>query len=375
MAIGKPRGKKGTRPVYVYDPRVGRKRYVGSRRLERDAKQLFRDKSDEFAALSGRPRRARSVREYALRWLDVKHGEGTRRPSATTRQVNDGLLRPFLREFGDRRLDGGISRAEALDWALRHPTNAKAVSAMFNDAVDDMLAAANPFANRRQPESRGRRDIDPITEEEVERLGELALRIWGERTYGLVVRGWVLFSAWVGTRPGETFSREWRHLDFDQGLVTVERIKGRKQVDTVVLPDRAAAAVLAMPVRREGLVFRSIRGKPITKGSSRYGWDPVRKAFMAELSAERRRELLAGREDLDIYELRHFCGSIMADRGLTEFDIAHQLGNSPEVCRETYIHTYVDRANDRVKMALNDTIASLDAHRKRKHATDGQQPG
>jgi hypothetical protein len=31
MAIGKPRGKNAMRPVYVCDPRVGRKVYVGSR--------------------------------------------------------------------------------------------------------------------------------------------------------------------------------------------------------------------------------------------------------------------------------------------------------------------------------------------------------
>jgi hypothetical protein len=42
----------------------------------------------------------------------------------------------------------------------------------------------------------------------------------------------------------------------------------------------------------------------------------------------------------------------MADRGLTARDISHQLGNSPEVCEATYIHSFADRANDRVRLAL-----------------------
>jgi hypothetical protein len=56
----------------------------------------------------------------------------------------------------------------------------------------------------------------------------------------------------------------------------------------------------------------------------------------------------------------------MADRGLSEFDIAHQLGNSPEVCRETYIHTHRDRANDRVALALAAGVADLGAARRRR---------
>jgi hypothetical protein len=77
---------------------------------------------------------------------------------------------------------------------------------MFNDAIDDEFAQANPFRNRRQEQPRGRQDIFPMTEEEVDRLAEIALREWGPSGYGLVARAWVLFGAWVGTRPGETFS-------------------------------------------------------------------------------------------------------------------------------------------------------------------------
>jgi hypothetical protein len=141
--------------------------------LERDAKKLFREKTDEFAAAPATSG-GLTCGEYADRWLTVKHGEGTRRPSPTTEQVNRGYLKAFRETFAGRPLRGGISRVEALDWSKAHPTNAKAVSAMFNDALDDMLTDANPFGNRRLPEGRGRKDIAPLTETEVAMLGALS---------------------------------------------------------------------------------------------------------------------------------------------------------------------------------------------------------
>jgi len=44
------------------------------------------------------------------------------------------------------------------------------------------------------------------------------------------------------------------------------------------------------------------------------------------------------------------------------------LGNSPEVARETYIHAYRDRVNDRNRSRLNGPVADLDAARRRRLA-------
>jgi integrase len=227
--------KDGRYDVYVYNPATGRNEYVGRRQLERDAKRLFREKTDEFAARS--PGRKLTVSAYARDWLTEHHGAGTKRPAPATRDHNEGMLRPFLEDFGTRRLDGGIGRKEALRWARRHPHNAKTVAAMFNDAIDDEETLINSFANRRHEQPRGRQDVYPMTETEVERLAELAEETWGAGGYGLVTRALVLFGAWVGTRPGETLTRTGPDLDFDGGLVRVTRVKGR-QADRV---DRPAA--------------------------------------------------------------------------------------------------------------------------------------
>ena len=361
--MGIKKRPNGTREVWVYQPATGKMVYVGSRKLERDAKALFREKTDEFA---GKPRDTEgemTCGEYADRWIAVKHGPGTRREAATTEQVNRGLLKAFLADFENRTLRGGITRVEALDWSKRHPTNAKAVSAMFNDALDDMLTDANPFGNRRLPEARGRKDIAPLTEDEIATLADLAHTTW--RAYGPVVAAWITFLAWTGARPKEAFQVEWPDIDQHEGRVTVQRVKGKKKTETIVLPRIAAQALLAMPGKRTGVVFKTTRGQPYTdKGAYSYYWRPVRAAFVAQLELDRRRELQAVKGALDPYALRHFCGSLMADRGLSEHDIAHQLGNSPEVCRETYIHVHTSRANDRVAMALDGNVVPLPISRR-----------
>lgn len=369
MSIKKPRKPGGSREVWVYDPALGRKVYVGSRKALRGpggAMELEREKQAELAA-GPRPAAAAAMTcgEYADRWLAAKHGPGTRRPSPTTLQVNRGLLKRFRDDFAGRPLRGGVDRVEALDWARRHPTNAKAVSAMFNDALDDMLTDANPFGNRRLPESRGRKDIVPLTEQEIETLAALAHTTW-RRAHGPTVAAWITFLAWTGARPKEAFALTWDALDLVEGRMTVRRVKGKQQTQTVVLPPAAVAALEQMPGQRAGLLFRTPRGASYDKGGWGYYWRPVRAAFVAQLDPARRTELLAVDGALDVYALRHFCGSLMADRGLSEFDIAHQLGNSPEVCRETYIHVHADRANDRVALALASNVADLSAARKRR---------
>jgi integrase len=310
VAIGKPRGAKQLRPVYCYLPKgceyttptgkhyVGPcKVYVGSRknlRGEDGAKALETQKTIEFARKD--PTTGLTVAQYAQEWLEHHHGPGTRRPAPSTLKVNAGNLRPFLKEFSSRPLDGGIPRREALAWSRQHPHNAVVVCAMFNDALDDETARTNPFAGRRMKESRERKHIHPLTEDEVDRLADIALRHWGGDGYGLVARAWVLFGAWVGSRPGETFGVTAGDLDFGAGEVTVRRVKrrgGEHPVDVVVLPGAAVDAIRAMPViPARGPLFTTVTGRPMVKGNLVHHWDPVRAAFRETVSEARWHELL-----------------------------------------------------------------------------------
>ena len=92
----------------------------------------------------------------------------------------------------------------------------------------------------------------------------------------------------------------------------------------------------------DGLMFPTVSGKRIEKGSLRYYWDPVRSAFRQTVPAERWAALCEGQQDLDSTTSGTFA-SLIVDRGGDEYDVAAQLGNTPEVCRRTYIHSYKDR--------------------------------
>lgn len=145
-------------------------------------------------------------------------------------------------------------------------------------------------------------------------------------------------------------------LDVGQGLVRVTRVKGAKRTEWIVLPRQVSEALAAIPPGRGPELFYTLRGTPMsTKGDLHYYWSPIRAAFKASCTPDRWRELLQGQSDrrsLDFYALRHFCASIIVDRGGDEYDVAQQLGNTPEVCRRVYIHGYRDRVNDRNRARL-----------------------
>jgi integrase len=393
MAIGRPRGKTGTRPVYVYHPLERRKVYVGSRvklRGKGGAEELQRQKAEEFAKAAAdhaagvehAPVPAvgdgYTVRSWSEEWLGEHHGKGTNRPERSTLTVNRANLKPFLAEFGDLPLkgEGALGRKAALAFAKKHPQSAKTASAMLNDAIDLEICDKNSLANRRQPERRERRFIKALTEQEVDRLAQIALDEWGRDGYGLVARAWVLHGAWVGTRPGETFAAERKHMNFADEEIAVTRIKKRGGVyptDTIVLPRVVIDAIEAMPdIPSKGPIYRTVRGTPFDKGSLRYYWDPIRARFRQTVTDERWAELLDGTEDgqhFDFYVLRHRVGSHIVAMGGNEYDASHQLGNSPEVCRRTYIHQDSDHRNERNRgFLVPSKVVDLEARRERKGA-------
>ena len=79
-----------------------------------------------------------------------------------------------------------------------------------------------------------------------------------------------------------------------------------------------------------------------------YYWAPVRERFWKELEP-RDQEADPG---FDFYELRHWFGSTLAAAKVSAFDIADQMGNSPEECMRTYVHTRSEDARDRVRRAV-----------------------
>jgi len=61
-----------------------------------------------------------------------------------------------------------------------------------------------------------------------------------------------------------------------------------------------------------------------------------------------------GRPDLDFYELRHACATLLLERGLSPEDVAIQLGHTDggSLVRRLYGHPSEDRARARIAAAF-----------------------
>ncbi len=242
--IGKQKAN-GMREVYVYDPAIKRKRYVGQRASLKAAQLLEAEKIVEFASVRDA---GWTVERFAVKFLVDYHGTNTTRPEPTTRAVNEQNLRRFRREHGARLL-ASITRDEAHLLAIARPHEARTIAAMFAVAVDKGFAQVNPFARLGLPRSGGRSDIDPLTELEVERLAAIALKTsghWGPEFWALI-----LWMGWTGMRPGEVCALKCTDIDWIAMTVGVERnmrndgttgpVKGKRR-RTIPLADQATAS-------------------------------------------------------------------------------------------------------------------------------------
>jgi integrase len=316
----------------------GRRKWVGTFRTRREAREA------ELEALRRPPSRSEETCDsFATRWVDDYP-----RPAAATRRTHTYALRAFIRDFARVRL-AEVDRPSARAWALRQPKgNVYVVRAMFGDAVRDGLAATNPFSNLRLEQSRGRKDLVPLTEAELLDLVECAL--WVHGSYGPTFRAMILFAAYVGIRPGELFALEHEDVDLERLEVTIRhnldatgqlKLPKNDRQRKVILPPPARDALISMPRDFNApLVFTTKRGRRFSKPALNLYWGPVRVAF--------------GRPTMHFYELRHFCATHLLALGVSHADVAVQLGHTDggKLVMSTYGHPSDAAARERLKRAF-----------------------
>ncbi|GIK77869.1 MAG: hypothetical protein BroJett022_15590 [Actinomycetes bacterium] len=322
--------------VRIY--RAGRQQWVGTYPTRREARQAERLALDSPVATHDE-----TCDSFARRWLTDYP-----RPRAATNRNHSYGVAPFARDFQGVKLSA-VTRRDARQWALRHRSNLASVRAMFTDAMDEGIVAANPFSNLRLEQSRGRRDLEVISEAQLDELADAALRVCGD--LGATIRATILFAAYVGLRPAEMFVLRWSDVDFGAGLVRIRASLGgtgevtlpkNGKARTVVLPPAAADALRSMPRRAESpLVFTTTRGTRFTKTTHYHHWRLAR--------------LAAGLPEMDFYELRHFCATQLLELGLSPADVAVQLGHTDggALVMSTYGHPSEDAARQRIADAFD----------------------
>jgi len=294
---------------------------------------------------------------FAARWV-----RDYPRPQRTTNLHNAERVKQFAKDFKGTKLSE-VTRAQARAWALENQGHLPAVRAMFSDAVEDGLAGENPFARLRLKQPRGRSDIVGLTPKELTQLTNAALRKHGD--FGPMFAALIETAAWTGLRPGELYALRHSDIDYRKGEIDVTRQLRSKtgeygapksaEARTVVLLPPAEAALRSVPGDAE-TIFLTKEGRRYSARVHHYYWDVVRALFWDRLPKERQ-ERIPG--DFAFYELRHFFGTQLAEKGMSPYDIALQMGHRDggKLAMERYIHVDGENARERIRRAFSQGLS------------------
>jgi integrase len=302
--------------------------------------------------------------EFATRWPDdYAKRNGEDRWAMETDYCNRIALRRFIREFGATPLRLLPENRRLIPWAHSMPPSVlKVIRAMLNDARRSRLIPENPLSELEGPKSNGRREIEAITEDELDLLGNCALEVWG-KDYGPMARAYVLWQGTVGTRPIAVRHLKKEHVDLEAGEVYLEWPGKKVAPRTVIVPPKALEALSegaktkevrhgsappasTNPLRGASLaewLFTTPTGRRLSKPNEVYIWKPIRGLFETELPPARARQLRDAREaggSMQLYELRHCAATSLRRRGASWEEIAWQLCHTDKgvQARKTYSH-------------------------------------
>lgn len=137
-------------------------------------------------------------------------------------------------------------------------------------------------------------------------------------------RAIILFLGYVGCRPGELAGVRRDDVDVHAGTVTIraaldgqggEKCPKNGRARIVTAPPPALAALGDVPARLGSpYLFHTTRGHRLSKGTLSYAFRVVRQRW-------------AGREKIEMYELRHACATLLMERGLPPHVVANQLAH------------------------------------------------
>jgi integrase len=253
-----------------------------------------------------------------MTWPDGESCEKeTGRRESTVKRARDGL-KPFIREFHDRPLDG-FTRDEAVTWTRPKGANTQqSVRQFFNHAVDRELIPRNLFTKLGASKKKrrvDRPDFEILSDEKYNLLLSCARK---SRTddHGLVIEGAALCVGETAMRPGEVFGLHrpdihwtenmihvrWQ-TDLDSGKVTWPKDDAERWVP---MSPRLRAHLETMPRRgktiyrdKGEIVFPATRGGYMLRSTWSNIWHSVRAS--------------AGLPSQEFYELKHRAIQWMVD--------------------------------------------------------------
>jgi integrase len=316
---------------------------------------------------------------YAERWIETRRSSRGEPLRPTTKDKYRSTLRTHVYPtFGTTPLDK-ITRAAVRRWhdELDAGPAAKSdaystIRTILNTAVDDELIDKNPAQIRGAAGQARRKRLRPAS------ATELAIMVDAMPEQ---LRLLILLATWCALRSGEL--RELRRSDVvitrdesgaemawvevSRGVVHVRttRADGTRTTEALVGPPKTEAGIRSVsipefliPTVRQhleehaapgpvGLLFHSVRDDTLHLSQAAMNGRPavlhtdgsVRKAGFGWREARR----LAGREDLDLHDLRHTGATWAAEEGASIAELMYRLGHSTPSMAIHYQHSRQER--------------------------------
>ena len=254
----------------------------------------------------------------------------------------------FVERYGGLALRA-VGDDQVAEWLRgKHASSVKELRIMWNDAgsaAAGRLVKSNPFANLGLPSSRGRADIQPPSEAQIETFIALA-----EELTPPSFAAYLDVAVGEGMRPGELDALRWTKCDFENEEILVDEqwnATTRKftrpkahHVRTIAMTERARDRLLSLP-RESEFCFTTMRGSHYVPSTRAHHWNRVRCA--------------AGLGSKELYLVtRHYFGWYAFNvLELPDWVIAKHLGHRDggKLVRTLYGHPDERIARQRVREA------------------------
>jgi integrase len=330
----------------------GKRRYIYGKTRKEVAGKLTRAMADRDAGMTFDAGSLR-VGDYLDRWLDSIRDTLRRRTWIRHEEIVRLHLKPYLggikldrvnplqvQSLYRSKLDSGLSPRTV---QIIHVTLYKALK----QAVKWTLIPRN-IAEYVDPPKVPRKEINPLSEEQVKRLLEAAQGDKLEALYVLAVH--------TGMRSGELLGLRWKDVDLEGGIVQVRRsvfnghieapksVKGNRSIKLT----RTSIRALREHERTSEWVFCTNVGTTISVHNlHNRSWKPL--LLRAALPHTTR-----------FHDLRHTCATLLLTKGVHPKIVQEMLGHSSiTITLDTYSHVLPNMQEKAVE-AMEDILNGKD---------------
>lgn len=309
--------------LHTYDNRTDAEGWLANERKLIELGEWTPPKSRaELKALTGV-----TLREYADQWM--QHRDLTPKTRALYTRLLDTRILPELGDEILRAITPARVRAWWVGLGKATPTSNthayQLLKAIFNTAVEDKAATANPCQIKAAGKPPKPRDVKPLTPAELDKVAESAPDAY---------RAAVPIAAWCGLRFGELIELRRKDVHDDGQRVTLKIRRAATRVDNrlVVGQPKTDAGIrdvtvpphVAEQLRKhmkkytgrgpEAFVFTTTRGQRL---STTAFTKAVKKGFA-----------VVGKPDMRVHDLRHVGATLAAQAGATTKELMSRMGHT-----------------------------------------------